>query len=383
MRASFGATFVGILFLGALGVGREQGAPQAATLVIDAPSEGGFLFGVTTLRAHVAPATIVARVVFLLDGKEVCASVTSFECTLDAGPRPKAHEIAVVVTLAGGARLRASVRTVELLTESVQVRRVTLAAVVTDPKGHAITGLTRDSFRVFEDDVEQGVDTALGESPNLHVSLALDVSASMAKSIASLKRAVVQIESRLKDTDKITLIAFNDRMRVLGQSTADHRALASQLDGISPTGGTALYDTLIKSVENVGPEIGVNRALVVFTDGVDTRSLASATDVRKRVGANEVTVYFVTSTPDHRSEEGEALMQDLVQETGGLRLHIDSVTELGVALTDILANLEHQYLISYEPPSPAGDGRFHRVTVQVVGHGKVTVRTRPGYTAIR
>ena len=351
-------------------------------IILDEPLEGDLFLGDTTLRAHVEPVSAVpTRVTFFVDGKEACAlTVPPWACLVHAGSGAASHVVTVLATFPGNRTSRADAHTTAMtVLESASVRRVLVPVVVTDKKGHPITGLTKDSFRVLEDGKAQEIESVDAESPSLDVTLAVDVSSSTVPSMALIRSAVVGFGTNLDTSDALTLIAFNDRMYVLGRAMTGHRDLGTFLDGAKATGGTALYDTMIRAAEL--PAVGVSyRVLVVFTDGVDTTSLAPATEVERRLKAVDVTMYVVSLRSGGQSKDAAILMQNLARATGGRWIQIDNLKRLGPELLGILDDLKHQYVLSYVPPSPA-DGQFHTITVEVTDHKGAVVRARQGYTA--
>jgi hypothetical protein len=123
--------------------------PGAPTLEILSPTADAYLSGTTMLRAGLTPLTAASRVLFYVDGRQVCQAVAApFECSWEAGGSVVAHQIRVVAELAEGGRVVRTVRTKALgYTEKVDVDVVQVIVTVTDQNGHFVTGLPRSAFR--------------------------------------------------------------------------------------------------------------------------------------------------------------------------------------------------------------------------------------------
>ena len=137
------------------------GQPPEVSLRVVAPEPDAYVSGITRLKVAIDPparAADVGQLVFFADGKQVCnvLDIASAECTWDAGPEVRAHVLRVVAVLHGGTRVVTSARTKGLdHVEAVSVDVVQLTAVVGDKAGRFVPGLTRDAFRVYEDNVPQ------------------------------------------------------------------------------------------------------------------------------------------------------------------------------------------------------------------------------------
>jgi hypothetical protein len=129
---------------------------QAPDLQITAPEDGSYVSGTIALKASVDPSDAVSTVEFFTDGTLTCtADRLPFECLWDAGPNVREHQIRAVATLKDGKRLVRNIRTrTAKFDENVNVEAVLVTAIVSDGD-RFVKGLSRDQFRVFEDDAIQ------------------------------------------------------------------------------------------------------------------------------------------------------------------------------------------------------------------------------------
>src|SRR5499427_1395346 len=114
-------------------------------LEIVSPSADAYISGTTILRAKLTPSDAAMRVLFSVDGKQVCdAGAPPFECSWEAGPSVSAHQIRVVADLKAGGRVIRTVRTKSLgYAEKVDVDIVQVIATVIDGSGHFVGGLPK------------------------------------------------------------------------------------------------------------------------------------------------------------------------------------------------------------------------------------------------
>jgi Ca-activated chloride channel family protein len=292
----------------------------------------------------------------------------------------RAHQIRVVATLADGRRLVASRRTRGLeVVESTAVRVVQVPAVVTDRRGAVVRGLTREAFALSEDGVPQVIQHFASEDAPLELVLALDVSASMTDALGDLRRAVRQFVQQLPGQARLSLIAFNDELFPVGLPTDSLERRLAILDRLQAFGGTALYDVMMRGLDDLSRGSG-RRALVVFTDGDDQASRATRAQVRAAFEASDVTVYFVALGRGQAVEPLREGMEELAALSGGRALHAARTGQLDERFGEVLAELAHQYLIGYAPSNAMPDGRWRRIEVRL-GRADLRIRTRPGYRA--
>jgi len=352
----------------------------APVLEIVSPTADAYLSGATLLRANVTPAAAASRVLFYVDGRQVCQSAAEpFECSWEAGSTVVARQIRVVAELTAGGRVVRTVRTKALgYAEKVDVDVVQVIATVTDNTGHFVAGLPRSAFKLEEDGKPQKIAHFGSEDVPLELIVAVDVSGSMAPAMPRLKIAVKEFLGAVPSRDQVTLIGFNDSIFALTRRTIDPAERMKAVDRLAPWGATALYDVILRGVDMLGKQPG-RRAIVVFSDGEDQGSHASITDVERRLQASDVTLYMIGQGRGVEVAALKTVMQRLVEPTGGRALFTDSIDQLHSAFEDLLEELSNQYLLGYESSNARRDDTFRKITVQV--DGQPHVRARQGYRA--
>jgi Ca-activated chloride channel homolog len=354
---------------------------QDATLRIAAPTDGTFVSGATRLVAMIDPPTAapkVAQVIFFADGRQVCVvSKPPFECDWDAGERITEHQVRAVAAMRSGARLVQSVRTQGLeYSEDVNVDVVQVTAVVTDGGGRFVQGLTRDDFRIFEDDRSQPITNFASENIPLELVAAIDVSSSMEAALPHLKNAARQFLAGLQPTDQVTVLGFNDNIFTLARRATDPAARLHAIERLRTWGGTALYDVIIRAVDLLGRQTG-RRSIVLFSDGDDQSSHAPLNSAIARTEGSDATIYAIGQGRAVKSSELQRIMKQLSTVSGGRAFFTENAERLDAIFNEILDDLRHQYLLSYPAPNNERDGAWHRIRVEVTGGHHV--RARQGY----
>ena len=370
-----------LLAAAAAGVGVRAQTPPVPALEIVAPTADAYLSGTTTLRATLTPADAATRVLFSVDGKQVCdASAPPFECSWEAGGNIVAHQIRVVADLKSGGRVIKTVRTRALgYAEKVDVEVVQIIATVTDSTGHFVTGLPKSSFHIDEDGKAQKISHFGAEDVPLELIVACDVSGSMTPAMPRLKKAVKEFLGAVPSRDQVTLLGFNDSIFALTRRAVDPAERIKAVDRLAPWGATALYDVILKGVDMLGKQPG-RRAMIVFSDGEDQGSHASISDVERRLQASDVTLYMIGQGRGVEVEALKTVMQRLVEPTGGRALFTDNIDQLHLAFSDLLEELSNQYLLGYESTNAKRDEAFRKLSVRVDGQSRV--RARQGYRAV-
>jgi Ca-activated chloride channel family protein len=375
-----------------LAIAATTGAAAAAqtptpspTLTILTPADGEYVSDRVGIEARVEPAELAGEVtgyVFFANGREVCRVEAGGRphCVWDAGPIVRAHQLRVVATLAGGARLVATRRTPALdVVERTAVRVVQVPAVVTNRDGGFVRGLSRDAFRLAEDGVPQTIQHFSSEEAPIELVLALDVSQSMDEALPALRQAVGDFVNRLR---RVPRSRWSPSMTRCSPSGSRPITLARRLEilgHLQPFGGTALYDVMLRGFADLSRGSG-RRALVVFTDGDDQSSRATRAQVQRAAEARDVALYFVAMGRGQEVDQLLEGMEGLATLSSGRVLRAARSGQLAERFGDVLAELSHQYLIGYAPSNAAADGRWRKIEL-TSPQRDLRIRARLGYRA--
>jgi VWFA-related protein len=263
--------------------------------------------------------------------------------------------------------------------EEVRVDQIELTVVVTDAAGHLLTELPREAFTVREDGVEVPLE-GFGTTAELPLSLGLlvDTSGSMQRSFDDVRRAVsVFARDLLRPDDSffLTTFAFDSKVEVAWSQ--EGQRIPRALDFIRPEGGTALNDSLVRSLEQFRTRRG-RTALVLLSDGDDTSSRTDWETALRFCRTVRTPVFPIGLRIPVLDFQSRAHLREMAESTGGEAFFAGKADELGPVYARIAAQLRAQYLLSYRSPSNRGKDEFRAVTVTVAQPG-ATARTIAGY----
>ena len=262
-----------------------------------------------------------------------------------------------------------------------------VSARVTDRAGRAIGGLRAADFTVVENGEARPVVGVEQTRAPFNIVLLLDVSGSVEERLDFIRKAALQFVDTVGPQDRIAIISFRDDVQLISGFTTDRRLLQERVRDIEAGGGTALYDALAYTlVHTLRPLRGERTAVVVLSDGDDTRSFVPFPEVLEAVLESGALIYplYIPSglipadglpAPDRTldptrtrylaltsraDEEGRRL----AQVSGGVYYPVTRIDELQRAYTDVVTQLRTAYTISYNSTlSEAARTRSVRVRV--------------------
>lgn len=264
---------------------------------------------------------------------------------------------------------------------------VSVAVTVLDENGRLVTGLSKDDFRVFDDGTEQPITQFVGERVPVSLGILLDLSESMiGQRLDDAKFALGRfVNDLLVPEDEAFLMVFNHRPRLVAPWTLNPSQLSTRLDGVAPSGGTAIYDAILEALPLFARRSHQRAAMVVISDGADTASDADVMTVRARLRRADLFMYAIAiDAPGKRPVSGKVdpyALRAITDENGGYTEIVHDSAELVPATARIADELNRQYLLGYVPPRPP-DGEYHSIRVRTTNPA-LKVRSRRGYVVQR
>src|SRR5437588_9563666 len=141
-----------------------------------------------------------------------------------------------------------------------------------DRDGKYIPNLTNDHSHVWKAGVEQRVAYFASTEKPFTVALVIDTSASTRYKIEEIQDAAIAFVNQLRPDDKVMVVTFDDKIRVLQEATSDRNSLRNAILQIRIGSGTRLYDAIDQVINQYCNHVEGRKAIVLFTDGVDTTS---------------------------------------------------------------------------------------------------------------
>ena len=321
---------------------------------------------------------------------------------------------------------------------SVDTRLVTIPVRIMDRRSRFIGGLTQENFKVFEDDVEQEVAYFTNESQPFTVALVLDMSYSTTFKIGEIQQAAISFIDQLRPDDRVIVISFDEEVHVHCEATNDRSTIHRAIRSTKIATGTSLYEAVDKTINERLRSIKGRKAMVLFTDGVDTTSRASNdlsnlrdaleldtliypirydtyADVQAMKNRGPVMIpgprttppaiptsgglpfpiptgptgptgptVPIIATPSDRGttaeeyKRAEEYLTKLADLTGGTIYLASTLGNLDSAFTKIASELREFYSLGYYPTSEETPGKTRRIKVRV-DRPDVVVRARDRY----
>ena len=149
---------------------------------------------------------------------------------------------------------------------------VTVPVTVLDRNGRYVPQLRRENFRIYENGVEQKIAYFATTDSPFSVVLLIDTSGSTQWRLDDIQDAAINFVGKLKPSDSVMVMSFDDRIKVECKATTDRNVITKAIRRTRTGGGTRLYDAVEDILKKQLKTIPGRKAVVLFTDGVDTTS---------------------------------------------------------------------------------------------------------------
>jgi VWFA-related protein len=314
----------------------------------------------------------------------------------------------------------------------VNTTLVTVPVSVLDRNGKYVPNLRKEDFRVYEEGQEQEVAYFASVEKPFTVALVIDTSGSTLSRLEEIHEAAITFVNLLRPDDTVMVVSFNDRVRLLCEPTNDRYTIQSAIRRAEPGDGTKLYDAVDFVINERFSRIKGRKAIVLFTDGVDTTSRRATYESTAR-DAEELDALIYPILYDTYNdtvgrlggggmgrrrggitvadilggilsggnvvigsgggggggancrgctraeyERGEAYLRDLAQLTGTRVEEAGDGRNLSQAFSIIAEELRRQYSIGYYPKGQSQAGQRRQISVRV-NRPNMAVRARNSY----
>lgn len=307
--------------------------------------------------------------------------------TFAFAPRARRRALAVAACVLGLLSLSHSLRAHEgQPTFRASITVVPITAVVRDAKNRVVRTLQKDDFEVIEDDRPRRV-VDFGATDRGPVSLAVlfDTSGSMRGTNLETGRIIVNklLDQLSHASDEAALFTFDQALTQHTPFTSDQDLVRQALNVTEGWGVTSLYDAIAETAKQAGERRAQRRAIVVVTDGIDTSSRLTPSDVSGLASAINVPVYIIPVVSPGRPRAGSAMpssddaLASLSYWTGGDVRRLASPEHAAEVVTALMDELRQQYFLAIESAAASG---WYRLEVRTK-RKDLTVRARSGYFA--
>lgn len=269
-----------------------------------------------------------------------------------------------------------------------ETRLVLLDVSVENRGGGFVSGLTRENFRVYENNRPQKITVFAHNDLPVTIGILVDESRSMSPKRPAVLTAALTFISESNPADQIFVLNFNERVKaglVPPQIFSDnHEELRAALFRGVPEGRTALYDAVMDGLDQL--ELGQRdkKALVLISDGGDNASLHTRHETLNRIESSVATIYTVGIFDMNDADRDPNILRQLARLSGGRVYFPEDVTEMVPVCRRIAHEIRERYTLGYHPASPPPGKKENglrsiRVDAVAPGRGSLIVRTRTSY----
>ena len=289
------------------------------------------------------------------------------------------------------------------------VNLVDVLFTVLNRRNKLVPDLGKDDFKIFDENKPQDIRYFSKQTDlPLRIGMLLDTSNSIRDRIKFEQDASVNFLFSVvrRNKDEAFVMTFDDEPQIIQPFTSDTGALRDEITRTRAGGGTAIYDAIYEACLNQlshpprppgdQPDV-VRRVMILISDGEDNLSVHTRSDAIEMAQRYSVVIYTISTstqwvslsetnpakTADRKYHltDGDKILQDLAEETGGRAFFPYHVDDLDQSFQDIGDELRNQYSIAYAPGNYVLDGRYHRIRIDVPEHKGYQVRARRGYYA--
>ena len=323
----------------------------------------------------------------------------------------------------------------------VNTSLVTIPVSVMDRAGKYVPSIRQQEFRIWEEGVEQEIAYFATVEKPFTVALVIDTSGSTKYRLREIQDAAIAFVNQLRPDDRVLVVSFDDEVRVLSEATSDRGRLRDAIMRVRPGDGTKLYDAVDFIINQRFNRIDGRKAMLLFTDGVDTSSRrasyeSNARDAeeldaliypvqydtyaggsspsgggggvwgggiprRRRGGTSDILGDILggilsggnvriggggggvgggncTGCTREEYERGNAYLNDLARLSGARLYRADTTRDIAGAFSLVAEELRRQYSLGYYPKQQGQAGQRRRIKVRVM-RPDLAVQARDSY----
>lgn len=205
---------------------------------------------------------------------------------------------------------------------TVNATLVQVPALVTDKNGKFVTGLSREDFTVAEDGKRQEISLFAPINQAFNCVLVLDTSNSAEDRLGAIRSTAVAFTRQLGPEDRMMILTFDNEVRELTELTANKPELEAAIRGVESGFGKLLYEAVTRALERL-KDVEGRRAVVLFSDGIDMRSIEATAESSIRLAEEIGAVIYCLKFDTRWWIEAEARRQEIEHPRSRTPGHID------------------------------------------------------------
>jgi Ca-activated chloride channel homolog len=267
------------------------------------------------------------------------------------------------------------------------VEEVVLNATVLDGN-RLVPDLKQENFQISEDGVKQNIISFQHTDLPVSIALVVDNSGSMARKRPSVNKSALDLIQASNPQDEAFVVNFSDEAFIDQEFTSDVNKLRDGLGQYKVGGGTALYDAVVASADELAADAKrPKQVLIIITDGEDNASTLNLEQTIRRVqelsGPVIYSIGLLFGDEMNRGEVRHArrALEMLSAETGGIAFFPKNIEQIDQISAEVARDIRNQYTLGYRSTKPTTEPGFRHIQLnaEAKGMSKLTVRTRTGY----
>lgn len=346
------------------------------------------------LRPHVPDGAQLAGIdLFWNDRKLATFTAPPYRYELTLPKRREFGYIRAVARDASGAMAEdAKVINSEGAAETVQIDAVELQVIVQDGAGRNVEGLGSQDFTVKEDGVPVSVEAHDNANDPITVGLVVDASGSMQVAMASVMEYATEfLRHSLSPGDQTFIVSFSDMPSLYRPLTTDLEHLTASVYDMHATGMSAIWDSVVFGLDQIRGVRG-KRALLLFTDGLDNGSRATALGAMQYAQEVGVPVYVVMlytggARTVFNSAAGTMIrlpadddpLKLVAEGSGGVLMKFPRQQDLPKLFQQVRDDTRGAYALTFVSQSRKKRSELRKISVTVPGRRGLVVRAPTAY----
>ena len=277
---------------------------------------------------------------------------------------------------------------------SVSVNLVKVPISIFNEKGQMITDLRKEDMRVWEDQSLQQIRSFGIDSMPVSVVMLLDTSTSGKRERNKIRDAAREFTRSLSPGDQVSLITFDDQVRLLLDWTEDMKKVRKKLGQLRSGLRTALYDAMYLAADEQLKDIEGRKVIILLTDCLNNQSLVGFQEASLKIVQSQASLYVVSKTSmvrrDAKKEQRvimlnniykklfgddenyideffnrkETEMADLVDKTGGRCFFPEDYDQIKDNYSDIAMEMKTKYFLTYVSNQDLPPDSFHEISIE-------------------
>ena len=291
---------------------------------------------------------------------------------------------------------------------SVSTNLVRVPVSVFDERGLMTENLRKEDFLLWENQAQQEIRSLSVDVKAISVLLVLDTSPSSKSELAKIKNAAEAFAGKLGKEDRISIITFDENVKLILDWTSDTKRVKRALSGVKPGLRTALYDAMYLAASEQMRGIEGQSAIILLTDCLNNHSRIGFEEAARAVAKSQASFYLISKTTMVREQArqerrvlivediykrmfGEEMnyvdeffnkrekeMTDLAEKTGGRVFFPTDYNSIRNVYTEIARELKNKYYLTYVSNQDLAPDSWHRIAVEYMRPAS-EVMYRKGY----